>query len=185
MSKNGHGRFRGLAENNGAETRSYRERNSEMTTASTRIAEARSKRTSGLLVSLALGVALAGVVGIAGVAQRAEAAFPDKVVFVSDRTKGTGVNNPTGDEEIFTMNPDGTGIKQLTFNEVNDDDPTFSPDGTKVVYESEGIQNTNPEGDEEVYIVNARDGSNNKNLTNNGVEVSGGNARRLLPELLP
>ena len=42
-----------------------------------------------------------------------EAAFPGKnglIVFASTRTTGPGVNNPTGDLEIFTMNPDGSGL---------------------------------------------------------------------------
>ena len=42
----------------------------------------------------------------------AEAAFPGangKLVFSSDRTTGTGVDNPTGDQELFVMNQDGTG----------------------------------------------------------------------------
>ena len=46
-------------------------------------------------------------------------AFPGangKIVFTSNRTTGTGVNNPEGELEIFTMNPDGTGLKQLTKN---------------------------------------------------------------------
>ena len=145
------------------------------TQATTQKSEARGRRRGVVLLSLALGVALSATVALAGTAARqAEAAFPNKIVFVSDRTKGTGVNNPTADEEIFIMNPDGTGIKQLTFNEVNDEEPTLSPDGTKVVYESDGIQNTNPQGDREVYVMNARDGSNNTNLTNNGARVDEG-----------
>ena len=51
--------------------------------------------------------------------QAQASAFPGangKIAFASDRTTGTGVNNPEGDFEIFTMNPDGTGLKQLTKN---------------------------------------------------------------------
>ncbi len=36
------------------------------------------------------------------------------------RLGGTGVNNPTGDSEIFIMNPDGTSVRQLTFDEATD-----------------------------------------------------------------
>src|SRR5829696_2606372 len=64
--------------------------------------------------------------------ESAEAAFPGangKIVFQSERTTGTGVDNPTGDSEIFTMNPDGTGVTQLTFNTAFDGTPTFSDDG--------------------------------------------------------
>ena len=62
-----------------------------------------------MLFTLVLVAALAA---LAGTMREAEAASPEKIVFVSDRAKGTGVNNPTGDTEIFKMNPDGTGVRQ-------------------------------------------------------------------------
>ena len=125
-------------------------------------------RKSGLLLTLALGTALAAVVATAGTARQAEAALPDKVVFISNRATGTGVDNPTGDYEIFSMNPDGTSVRQLTFNEVNELDPTLSADRTKIAYQSEGIQTSNPQGDAEIYVMNAVDGKGKKNLSNNG-----------------
>ena len=121
-----------------------------------------------VLLSLALGASLSAMVALAGAAPRAEAVFTEKVVFASDRTMGTGVNNPTGDYEIFKMNPDGTGVRQLTSNKVDDDEPTLSPDGTKIAYESLGNPTSNPEGDREVYVMNTLDGSGKKNLTDNG-----------------
>ena len=128
-------------------------------------------RKSGLLLTLALGTALAAMVATAGTARQAEAALPSKVVFISDRATGTGVDNPTADYEIFTMNPDGTSVKQLTFNEVNELKPTLSADRTKIAYQSEGIQTSNQEGDAEVYVMNAVDGTGKKNLTNNGAGI--------------
>ena len=116
-------------------------------------------------------MALAGVVALAGVAPQAEAAFSSKMVFVSDRTTGTGVNNPTGDYEVFRMNPDGTGVRQLTFNEVSDYNPTLSPNGQKIAYETRATLPANPEGDWEIYSMNATDGTGKKNLTNNGAYV--------------
>jgi Tol biopolymer transport system component len=109
-------------------------------------------------------VALAGTVREAGAA-----ASNEKVVFVSARTTGKGVVNPTGDYEIFSMNPNGTGVRQLTFNEVYNSRPLLLPDGQKVLYASQGSQPSNPEGDQEVYVMNASDGSAKKNLTNNNV----------------
>ena len=49
----------------------------------------------------------------------AEATFPGeegRIAFASNRTAGEGVDNPTGDYEIFTIRPDGTDLSQLTHN---------------------------------------------------------------------
>ena len=139
--------------------------------ATTRGIEGRSKRRGGLLLTLALGAALAGVAAMGGVATRADAAFTEKVVFATNRTTGTGVNNPTGDFEIFRMNPDGTTVRQLTANGVDDFGPVLSPDKTKVAYLSYGKQTSNPEGDLEIYIMNASDGTAKRNLSNNRAGV--------------
>jgi Tol biopolymer transport system component len=120
------------------------------------------------LLVLVLGAVLAALVATIGLTEReAQAAFTEKMVFSSDRTTGTGVDNPTGDYEVFKMNVDGTGLRQLTFNEVDDWNPALSPDGSKIAYESNGIQNSNPEGDYEIYSMNATDGKGKKNLSNN------------------
>jgi Tol biopolymer transport system component len=94
-----------------------------------------------------------------------------KIVFTSDRTSGTGVNNPTGDEEIFVMDPDGTGLQQLTSNTVTDFSPTLSPDGEKIAFVSAGAQTSNPEGDFEIYLMNALDGSDQNNLTTTNGDI--------------
>jgi hypothetical protein len=138
------------------------------TQATTQKSEARSKRRSVVLLSLALGAALSATVALAGTARQAEAALTEKVVFASNRTTGTGVNNPTGDTEIFKMNPDGTGVRQLTSNTANEILPELSPDGKKIAYVSYGKQTSNPQGDGEVYRMNAMDGKGKRNLTNNG-----------------
>ena len=71
------------------------------------------------------------------------------LLFESDRT---------GNSELYTMNMDGTNLKQLTVNDANDDSPTWSPDGKKIVFTSE--RDDNPE----IYIMDA-DGKNSKRLT--------------------
>src|SRR5215211_541444 len=71
------------------------------------------------------------------------------------------------DYEIYAMNADGTGVHPLTDNTTNDGVPSYSPDGTKIAYGSRGDQASNPDGDWEIYVMNATDGSGKKNLTDN------------------
>jgi Tol biopolymer transport system component len=70
---------------------------------------------------------------------------------------------------------DGSGRTNLsnTGFDVSEDVPLFSPDGTKVAYQSSGAQTSNPEGDPEVYAMSAIDGSGKRNLTNNGINEVG------------
>jgi Tol biopolymer transport system component len=87
---------------------------------------------------------------------------------------GVQIINPEGDGEVFVMNAsDGSGQANLTYNgiDVNDYEADFSPNGTKIAYQSYGVQGTNSEGDSEVYVVNASDGTGQKNLSNNGTGV--------------
>ena len=70
--------------------------------------------------------------------------------------------------EIYVMNADGSGTPtQLTNNAAVDINPAWSPDGNKLVFES------NRDGNEEIYMMKAEDkdgdgnGENLKRLTNN------------------
>src|SRR5581483_3533018 len=94
-----------------------------------------------------------------GAAGPAEATVPGKnglIAFASDRATGPGVDNPTGDYEILVMNPDGTGIKQVTNNTAFDGDPAWSPDGKQIAFTSKR------DGNLEIYTMNA-DGSGQAN----------------------
>jgi TolB protein len=73
-----------------------------------------------------------------------QGAFPGqngKIAFQSDAG---------GDEEIYSVNPDGTGLSQLTTNSVDDVLPAWSPDGTKMAFfrsgEASGIYVMNADG---------------------------------------
>ncbi|HXG08499.1 MAG TPA: Calx-beta domain-containing protein [Gemmataceae bacterium] len=71
------------------------------------------------------------------------------------------VNGPFGPHaDIFTMNPDGTNLVNLTNSPRDDAWATWSPDGTKIAFAS------NRDGDFEIYVMNA-DGTNQVRLTNN------------------
>ena len=74
------------------------------------------------------------------------------------------------------MNADGNKRKNITNTgvEVYDDQPDFSPDGTKITFRSEGPQASNPEGDIEVYVMSALDGSGQVNLSNNNADIPDG-----------
>lgn len=65
------------------------------------------------------------------------------------------------DVDIYTINPDGTNDQLLTTSTADDTDPSFSPDGSKIVF----ISTRN--GNAEVYIMNA-DGTDQTRLTITG-----------------
>jgi Tol biopolymer transport system component len=112
----------------------------------------KSARRGTALLRLTL---LAGLV-IGLVPSPASATFPGQNGRIAyNATGGAGIG---GDLEIFTVNPDGTGIQQLTNNQSSDAFPTWSPDGTRIAFESDR------EGDNDIWIMNA-DGSNPRNVT--------------------
>ena len=56
----------------------------------------------------------------------------------------------TGNNEIWLVNPDGSGLLNLTNNPASDTDPTWSPDGEFVAFTS------NRDGNYEIYETNDR-----------------------------
>jgi TolB protein len=50
---------------------------------------------------------------------------PPRIAFVSTRD---------GNEEIYTVNPDGTGLTRLTNDPADDRSPAWSPDGTRIAW---------------------------------------------------
>ena len=76
-----------------------------------------------------------------------------KIVFVSDRT---GLN------QVWIMNADGSGQRQLTFDSTKKDQtPEWSPDGTKIAYTVD-VSTTVAGGD--IWVMNA-DGSDQQPIT--------------------
>ncbi len=79
----------------------------------------------------------------------------DKIVFSGRR----------GTNQIFLVNPDGSGLVQLTFDG-NNEDPSFSPDGRYITFSSDR------EGGKGVYIMRAN-GENQKRITPRNLRASG------------
>jgi dipeptidyl aminopeptidase/acylaminoacyl peptidase len=121
-----------------------------------------------ILAAVAAAVAAAVVVTLIVGTKPAGAAFPGangKIAFASNRvTAGNPIppGQTRADAEIFTMNPNGTGIQQATFNTAHDQEPAFSPDGTKIVFAS------NLDGDFEIYMADPN-GAQQKPLTTNSI----------------
>ncbi len=63
-----------------------------------------------------------------------------------------------GNQDIYVMEPDGSGLTQLTTDTAMDTHGALSPDGSRIAFTS------NRDGNGEIYVMNA-DGSNQTRLT--------------------
>jgi TolB protein len=79
----------------------------------------------------------------------------DKIVFSGRR----------GTNQIFIVNPDGSGLAQLT-SQGNNEDPSFSPDGRYITFSSDR------EGGKGIYIMRAN-GENQQRITPRNVRAYG------------
>jgi len=70
------------------------------------------------------------------------------------------VSNRDGNYEIYVMNPNGSEQTRLTYNDADDTEPSWSPDGKKIAFAS------NRDDNYEIYVMNS-DGSNQTRLTYN------------------
>jgi Tol biopolymer transport system component len=106
---------------------------------------------------LALGALLGLLMVLAAPASRAPASFEGKngkLAIQSDRgTEGT---------QIFTMNPGGGDIQQLTHSSTYVTVPTFSKSGTRIVFTKVVGEDPNQAGD--IFVMRS-DGSHQRNLT--------------------
>ena len=109
-------------------------------------------------------LAVVFVVGLAAAAP-ALGAFPGengKIAFDSDRRGG--------DEDIWTMDPDGGNLVNLTAkSKANDFAPNWRADGRRIAFMSFRVTATNPEGDSEIFIMKA-DGSHKRQITFNALD---------------
>jgi dipeptidyl aminopeptidase/acylaminoacyl peptidase len=74
------------------------------------------------------------------------------------------------ESEIWVMNIDGSGKRQLTFNDASDGGvATWSPDGTKIAFKSSRGSANPDRPNNEIYVMNA-DGTDQHNITNHPAE---------------
>jgi Tol biopolymer transport system component len=125
-----------------------------------------------LLSSIVAALLLAYGVEILNAVKPAEATFPGvngRIAYSEDDdpTDDGSDEFETGDDEIYTSNPDGTGKLQLTNDDGNDFSPDYSPDGKKIVYvDSDGFSAA------QLYIMNA-DGSGKTRVTQGDLQPQG------------
>ncbi len=79
----------------------------------------------------------------------------DKIGFISYRD---------GNSEIYTMNPDGTNITRITHTSEDEDSASYSPDGTKIVFNQYDPNYTTLH----IFTIDADGGSSITQLTTTG-----------------
>lgn len=112
------------------------------------------------------GVAFVGVATLTGSAVLSATAA--KAIVAGPEGLIAFESNRSGDNEIYVMNPDGTIEVNLTKNPAQDVFPSWSPDGTQILFSSDRHE----AGNLDVYVMNV-DGTEVTQLTNSPGEDRG------------
>ena len=88
-----------------------------------------------------------------------------RIAFTSQRVASDG---STVREDIYLINPDGSGLTQVTTDEFADFSPEWSPDGSRIAFTAARHKNPhNAGGSGEIYLIDPN-GSNETRVTDNG-----------------
>ena len=110
-------------------------------------------------VGLSASIAPMNTVSVAAAGASADNAQPtfaleSTVAFVSTRDDPT--TNPLLAAEIYLMNPNGTNVRRITFNTDGDGFPSLSPDGKKIVFDSNRLRTeSEPLNTSYVFVMDA------------------------------
>jgi Tol biopolymer transport system component len=120
---------------------------------------------NAFMTRTAFALALISTGGLAGGVSPALGAFPGengRIAFDSDRDGG--------DTDVWTMRPNGGKLVNLTADsDAFDGMSSWRADGRKLVFVSDRSTAANPEGDTEIFVMNA-DGSNQQQITFNALD---------------
>jgi tol-pal system beta propeller repeat protein TolB len=98
-------------------------------------------------LAVALVLACTAVALLVAAQEPAEAAFPGH----NGRIAFDSVRPGDSDLEIYTIRPDGTGLRQVTFNAKSDYSPAWSPDGLQIAF-----VRSEPFADGEIWVKDSR-----------------------------
>jgi YD repeat-containing protein len=87
----------------------------------------------------------------------------------SGSSKIAFASNRTGSTQIYVMSGDGNGQTRLTYSGANDDYPRWSPNGAKILFQSD--RDNSATGYMDIYVMNA-DGSGVTRLTSDANDDS-------------
>jgi TolB protein len=95
-------------------------------------------------------------------AQNANFALQSTVAFVS--TQDDPLANPLLASEVYLMDGDGTNMRRVTFNADGDGFPSLSPDGKKIVFDSNRLRaDGEPLNTSDLFVMES-DGSDQRHL---------------------
>ena len=88
-----------------------------------------------------------------------------QIAFISDRELWQAQNNEVNNE-IYVMDPNGNNLQRLTNHPAYDGQPSWSPDGRKIVF----VTGRGGGGNMEVYVMNSN-GDNKRTFTNHPARI--------------